>query len=152
MANALLFPSGATEAIQFYQSIFPDCETLEEANNPADGKHLATTLKLRGVEFVMISGGPECVFSMATSFMIYCDTQDEVDMFWEKLGDGGEIHFCGWLTDKFGITWQVTPAKMGEWMATGTPEQSAAVFGALMEMEKVDLAKLETAWLNAAPK
>jgi predicted 3-demethylubiquinone-9 3-methyltransferase (glyoxalase superfamily) len=149
IAPAFLFPDGASEAVNFYRSVFPDAELLGESTN-SDGSHLASNLKIRGVEFVFISGGPPCSFSMATSFMLYCHEQSEIDALWDALKDGAEIHACGWITDKFGITWQVTPAKMQHWMTSGTKEQASAAMGALMQQEKVNLAEIEAAWHAAA--
>jgi predicted 3-demethylubiquinone-9 3-methyltransferase (glyoxalase superfamily) len=86
---------------------------------------------------------------MTSSYMVYGDTQEEIDYFWDMLRAGGEVHWCGWLTDQFGITWQVQPSWFGERMRSGTPAQAQAMFAALMEMEKVDMAKLIEAYESA---
>lgn len=137
----LMFNGGAEEPVKFYLSVFKDSKLKTEERWP-DGKHLASTFELNGVEFLAISGGPECAFTMASTFMVNCDTQDEIDHYWEKLTDGGENHACGWLTDKFGVVWQVQPAWFGEKMQSGTKAQAEAMFNALMGMVKVDMAEL----------
>ena len=144
----LMFNKGAKEAVDYYLSVFPN-STLKGEEHWPDGSHLASTFELDGVEFLAISGGPECVFTMASSYMINCDTQEQIDHYWEKLADGGETHACGWVTDKFGVVWQVQPAWFGEKMKSGTPAQSQAMFNALMEMVKVDMAVLLRAFESA---
>lgn len=140
-----MFNDGAEGAVNTYLSIFPNSRLKSEERWP-DGKHLASTFELDGVEFLAISGGPECAFTMANSYTINCDTQEDIDHYWERLSDGGEIHACGWLTDKFGVVWQVQPAWFGEKMKSGTPAQGQAMFNALMEMVKVDMAALLRAY------
>lgn len=144
----LMFNDGAKAAVDFYLSVFPNSSLKSEELWP-DGKHLASTFQLNGVEFLAISGGPECAFTMASSYMANCDTQEEIDHLWEKLSEGGETHACGWLTDKFGVVWQIQPAWFGEKMKSGSPAQSQAMFNALMEMVKVDMAKLLEAFDSA---
>lgn len=144
----LMFNGGAEEAVKTYLSVFPNSKLKTEERWP-DGKHLASTFELNGVEFLAISGGPECVFTMASSYMVNCDTQEEIDRYWEQLGEGGETHACGWLTDRFGVIWQIQPSWFGEKMRSGTPAQGEAMFNALMEMVKVDMAKLLEAYESA---
>lgn len=148
ITSTLMFNQGAKEAVDYYLSVFPNSKLKSEEHWP-DGSHLASTFELDGVEFLAISGGPECIFTMASSYMINCDTQEQIDHFWDKLADGGETHACGWVTDKFGVIWQVQPAWFGEKMKSGTPAQSQAMFNALMEMVKVDMAKLLQAFESA---
>ncbi len=119
----LMFNKGAKAPVDFYLSVFPNSRLKTEELWP-DGKHLASTFELNGVEFLAISGGPECAYTMASSYMINCDTQEEIDHYWDKLTDGGEIHACGWLTDKFGVIWQVQPAWFGEKDAIWHPSAS----------------------------
>lgn len=147
---ALVFPQGAEEPIRFYREVFRDAETLHEHRSP-DGKHVATNLRIRGTEFILISGGPDCTFSMASSFMIFCDTQEEIDYYWAALGEGGTEYACGWLSDRFGVTWQVTPSKYGDWVTLGTPEQAEAAFQTLISQTKIDIAAIEAAWQAAGP-
>ena len=144
----LMFNDGAKPAVDFYLEVFPDSRMVREEFWP-DGKHLASTFTILGMEFLAISGGPECKFTMASNYMVNCDTQEELDGYWDKLADGGETHACGWLTDKFGVIWQIQPAWFGEKMNSGTPAQAQAMFGALMEMVKPDMAKLLAAWESA---
>lgn len=143
-----MFNGGAKEAVDFYLSVFPNSSLKSEEFWP-DGKHLVSTFLLNGVEFMAISGGPECAFTMASSYMINCDTQEEIDHHWDALLDGGESHACGWLTDKFGMIWQVQPSWFGSKMRSGTPAQGQAMFNALMGMVKVDMAELLKAYDSA---
>ena len=136
-----MFNNGAKEPVDFYLSVFPNSKLKREELWP-DGRHLASTFELNGVEFLAISGGPECAFTMASNYMINCDTQEEIDAIWGKLSDGGETHACGWLTNKFGVLWQVQPSWFGEKMKSGTPAQGQAMFNALMGMVKVDMGEL----------
>ncbi len=145
---SLMFNQGAEEAVAFYLSVFPNSKLKYEERWP-DGKHLASTFELNGVEFLAISGGPPCAFTMASSYTINCDTQEEIDHYWDKLCEGGETHACGWLTDRFGVVWQVQPAWFGEKMKSGTPAQAQAMFGAMMEMIKIDMAALLKAYDDA---
>lgn len=145
---SLMFNQGAEEAVAYYLSVFPNSRMKHEERWP-DGKHLASTFELNGVEFLAISGGPECAFTMATSFTIQCDTQEEIDRYWDALSNGGETHACGWLTDRFGVVWQVQPSWFGEKMTSGTPAQAQAMLGAMMEMVKIDMDALLKAYDSA---
>ncbi|MEQ1821104.1 MAG: VOC family protein [Fimbriimonadaceae bacterium] len=145
---ALMFNGGAKAAVDFYLSVFPNSKLKSEELWP-DGSHLASTFELNGVEFLAISGGPECVHTMASSYMVNCDTQEEIDHLWDTLSDGGVTHACGWLTDKFGVVWQIQPSWFGEKMKSGTPAQTKAMFDALMQMVKVDMAELQRAFESA---
>jgi predicted 3-demethylubiquinone-9 3-methyltransferase (glyoxalase superfamily) len=144
----IMFNSGAKAPVDFYLTVFQDSSLVREEFWP-NGEHLASTFILNGLEYLAISGGPECAFTMASTFMINCDTQEEIDHYWNSLSEGGETHACGWLTDKFGVTWQVQPAWFGEKMATGTPAQSKAMFDSLMGMVKVNVEELLRAWNEA---
>lgn len=143
-----MFNNGAKEPVDFYLSVFKNSKLIHEELWP-DGKHLVSTIELNGIEFLAISGGPECAFTMASSYMINCDTQEEIDHYWDKLSEGGETQACGWLSDKYGVSWQVQPAWFGEKMRTGTPAQGQAMFNALMEMVKVDMEALVQAYESA---
>lgn len=142
-----MFNNGAKKAVDFYLSVFPNSRLINE--EMYEGNHLASTFELNGVVFLAISGGPECAFTMASSFMANCDTQEEIDDLWDKLVQGGEPQACGWLTDQFGISWQVQPSWFGEKMKSGTPQQAKAMFDCLMTMVKVDMAKLIEAFDGA---
>ena len=102
---------------------------------------------LEGVEFVALNGGPMYKFTEAISFSVNCETQDEIDYFWEKLSaDGGSTGPCGWLKDKFGLSWQVSPIVLAEMLADGNAATSQRVMAAMLEMEKFDIAKLQAAY------
>lgn len=143
-----MFNKGAKDAVDFYLSVFANSRLKSEELWP-DDSHRVSTFELNGVEFMAISGGPECAFTMASSYMINCDTQEEIDHYWDKLSAGGETQACGWLSDRFGVSWQVQPLWFGEKMKSGTPAQGQAMFNALMEMVKVDMAELLRAYESA---
>ncbi len=142
---SLLFPNGAEEPVAFYLSVFPGARVVSE-HRDREGKHIATTLNVNGGDLLLISGGPETEPSMGTSLMVLCDTQGEIDHFWDRLLEGGEAYACGWLRDRFGVVWQVTPSQFSDWMTTGTPAQNEAAFAALTSMVKLDIAAIESAW------
>lgn len=145
-----MFNTGAADALDFYTTVFKDSEILDKHHYP-DGSLLSAVFTLKGLKFLLIGGGPECEFTMASSYMIECEDQAEIDYFWEKLGeDGGQHYPCGWVSDKFGVSWQVVPRVFGEMMSTGTPEQSKAIFEAMMQMTKLELDKLEQAFKGAS--
>ncbi len=149
VTSALLFPGGAKEAVDFYLSVFPDSELLQEDEYPGEGGHLASTFRIGQSRFLAISGGPDCSFSMASSYMVECDTQEEIDMYWDRLLEGGEAQACGWLTDKFGVSWQIQPRCMMAMMGSGTPAQKAAIFAKMVDMVKMDLGVIERAFEEA---
>ncbi len=129
----LWFDHQALEAAEYYCSVFPDGSILQQ--NP-----MVVTFEIRGTKFMALNGGPEFRHSPATSFVIECDTQQEIDYFWEKLGAGGHYDRCGWLVDRFGVSWQVVPAILSELMAD--PERSPRVVEAFLKMQKFDIQKL----------
>lgn len=154
----LWFDGKAEEAANFYVSLFPNSRILivtrvPEGLPPMVGKAgnvLTVEFELDGQRFVALNGSPEIKFNQAVSFLVACDTQAEIDRFWDALtSDGGQPIQCGWLQDKYGLSWQITPAKFGEWMQ-GTPAQTLAYMNAMMQMVKLDLATLEEAYENAA--
>ena len=102
--------------------------------------------QIEGEGFIALNGGPNFKFTQAVSFMVNCDTQEEVDEFWEKLSAGGEKSQCGWLKDKYGLSWQITPRILGQLMADKDPEKVKRVFEAMMQMTKIDIAKLKQAY------
>jgi predicted 3-demethylubiquinone-9 3-methyltransferase (glyoxalase superfamily) len=130
----LWFDGKAKEAAEYYCSIFPDSKIT--SHNP-----IVTLWEVKGQTFMGLNGGPMFTFSAATSFVITCDTQEEIDYYWEKLGEGGVHSQCGWLDDKFGVSWQVIPAILGKLMSN--PEKAQAVTAAFMKMTKFDIATLE---------
>ena len=132
----LWYDGNAKEAAEFYCSIFKSSKITGE--NP-----MVVSFELNGFKFMGLNGGPQYKFSPATSFVIECDTQEEIDFYWEKLGDGGSYKSCGWLDDKFGMSWQVVPSVLPKLMSD--PERAPRVVKAFMEMTKFDIAALENA-------
>jgi predicted 3-demethylubiquinone-9 3-methyltransferase (glyoxalase superfamily) len=151
IAPFLWFDSQAEEAAEFYVSIFPDSAITgvtrygEAGPGPA-GTAMTVNFTLRGQEFVALNGGPIYQFNPAISFVIDCITQDEVDHDWDGLlADGGEPVQCGWLIDKFGLSWQVVPRRLQELMSSSEPEVAKRVTQAMLKMIKLDIAELEAA-------
>jgi predicted 3-demethylubiquinone-9 3-methyltransferase (glyoxalase superfamily) len=132
----LWFDGNAKEAADYYCSIFKSSKITSE--NP-----MVVTFELNGFKFMGLNGGPHYKFSPATSFVVECDTQEEIDYYWEKLGDGGKYNQCGWLDDKFGMSWQVVPSVLQKLMSD--PEKAPRVIEAFMQMSKFDIAALESA-------
>ena len=114
---------------------------------------MTVEFELAGRKFLGLNGGPHFKFSEAISFVVNCESQQEIDEFWARLSEGGSPGQCGWLKDKFGLSWQITPAALGEMLKAGTPEQSERVMAALLTMQKLDLAALQRAFdgAGAAP-
>ena len=147
----LWFDSQAEEAMNFYVSIFKNSKvgTITRYGNTgpgAKGSVMTASFTLDGQEFVALNGGPQFPFTEAVSFMVNCESQEEVDYYWEKLSAGGNEVQCGWLKDKFGLSWQIVPVEFFELVSKGTHEQSNRVMAAMMEMVKMDLAKLKQAY------
>jgi predicted 3-demethylubiquinone-9 3-methyltransferase (glyoxalase superfamily) len=115
-----------------------------ERHRKPEGSVMTVAFTLDGQDFLALNGGPLFKFNESVSLMVKCETQDEIDYYWAKLGEGGDpdAQVCGWLKDKFGLSWQIVPADLGEIM-TGDPERAARAMGALMQMKKLDIAKLE---------
>lgn len=143
----LWFDSNAEEAANFYTSIFKDAVITHVGR--ADGKVFSVTFKLEGQEFYALNGGPHYQFTPAISLFINCETQAEVDDLWERLSAGGERNRCGWLTDKFGVTWQVVPTLLGKILTDSNPKKAQASMQAMMTMDKLDIAVLQQAYDNA---
>jgi predicted 3-demethylubiquinone-9 3-methyltransferase (glyoxalase superfamily) len=141
----LWFDGIAEEAADFYVSIFPNSRRIGELRNPGDapgpkGGALTVSFELDGLRFTALNGGPAFKFSQAVSFVVNCDTQEEIDHYWSRLtADGGSEIQCGWLTDKFGLSWQVVPRRIGELVKHSKAMQ------AMMKMKKLDIAELERA-------
>jgi len=147
----LWFDNQAEEAMNHYVSIFKDAEVLGvsrygEAGPGPVGTVMTASFKLNGLEFTALNGGPLFKFNESVSFVIDCKTQDEVDHFWDKLSEGGETSQCGWLKDKFGLSWQVVPSILGELLGDKDPEKSGRVMQAMLQMTKIDIAKLQEAY------
>lgn len=126
----LWFDGKAKEAAEFYCSIFKDSKILSE--NP-----MVVIYEVNGTKFMGLNGGPIFKFTEAVSFVVNCDTQEEIDYYWEKLTDGGRESMCGWLVDKFGLSWQIVPSILGELMSD--PQRAGRVTKAFMEMKKLDI-------------
>lgn len=152
----LLFDNQAEEAANFYTSVFPDSgivtltrysKEASEAAGRAEGSAMTVVFRLDGQEFVALNGGPIFKFSEAISFVVNCASQDEVDHYWEKLSAGGDerAQQCGWLKDRYGVSWQVVPTVLGELLSGPDPERSRRVMKALLQMKKIDIKGLERA-------
>jgi predicted 3-demethylubiquinone-9 3-methyltransferase (glyoxalase superfamily) len=144
----LWFDTEAEEAAAFYTSVFDNSRVLStthytEAGPRAAGTVMTVEFELDGQRFVGINGGPEFTFDEAISFQIDCETQDEIDYYWEKLTDGGKEGPCGWLTDRFGVSWQVVPTGMAELFED--PKRAERAMQAMFTMRKLDLAALQRA-------
>ncbi|HEX7095245.1 MAG TPA: VOC family protein [Acidimicrobiales bacterium] len=142
----LWFDDNLEKAVRFYGSVFPDVKVHDIQRTP-DGQWFGAEFEIAGQTVRGINGGPHFTHTEAFSFFVECDDQDEIDRYWEALtADGGEESRCGWLKDKFGISWQLIPAQFGEMMSSATPEQAARVMGALQTMRKIDIATLRSAY------
>jgi predicted 3-demethylubiquinone-9 3-methyltransferase (glyoxalase superfamily) len=147
----LWFESGAEEAIEFYCSVFKNSEVLSKnyygqgGPLPA-GSLLTAVLRLDEFTLTILNGGPYTKFTPAISFMITCENQEEIDYHWDKLLDGGEAEQCGWLKDKFGISWQVVPNNLEKLFDPSDPGRSQRVMNELLKMVKLDMVLLEKAY------
>ena len=145
----LWFDKQAEEAAEFYVSVFKDARIIGKTHYPQGsgqaGQVLTVEWELNGQRFVGINGGPQFKFDEAVSFAISCEDQDEVDYYWEKLTDGGEESVCGWLKDRFGVSWQVVPQGMEELFSDPDPERSQRAMEAMLKMRKLDIAALQSA-------
>ena len=141
----LWFDNNAGEAIKFYVSIFKNSKLLSKTPGP-DGKVLAATFQLEGQTFYALNGGPRFKFTEAISLFVNCETQEEVDELWEKLSAGGEESMCGWLKDKYGLSWQIIPTALGELMGDKDPVKAGRVMQAMLQMNKIDIQKLRQAY------
>jgi predicted 3-demethylubiquinone-9 3-methyltransferase (glyoxalase superfamily) len=146
----LWFDGRAEEAATFYTAIFPNSKIVSmmrsgDAGPGPKGSVMSATFELQGQEFIALNGGPMFTFSPAISFFVHCETQEEVDHFWEKLSDGGEKQRCGWLRDKFGVSWQVVPTVLGQLLQDKDAEKSKRVMNAMLQMDKLDIASLKRA-------
>lgn len=147
----LWFNDNAEEAINFYTSIFKNSKIgsvarYGEAGPGPKGSVMTATFQLEGQEFIALNGGPHFKFTEAISFVVDCETQEEVDEFWEKLSAGGEKSRCGWLKDKFGLSWQIVPDVLGKLMQDKDPEKSKRVMQAMLKMDKLIIADLQKAY------
>jgi len=147
----LWFDTQAEEAAQFYVSVFPNSRITQVTRYPEQGPGTAgavmtVSFTLDGQEFMALNGGPQFSFSQAVSFMIACETQEELDRYWERLGEGGQYLECGWLTDKYGLPWQIVPADLPRLMDQSDPARAQRVMTAVWQMVKLDIATLQRAY------
>jgi predicted 3-demethylubiquinone-9 3-methyltransferase (glyoxalase superfamily) len=146
----LWYTDQAEEAAKFYTSIFKNSKISSitrygEGGPGPKGSVMTVAFQLEGQEFVALNGGPIFKFTPAVSFVIHCETQEEVDSFWEKLSAGGKADRCGWLTDKFGLSWQVVPKALVELLSDPDPAKSKRVMEAMLQMTKIDIPTLKKA-------
>jgi predicted 3-demethylubiquinone-9 3-methyltransferase (glyoxalase superfamily) len=147
----LWFDNQAEEAVNFYTSVFKNSTigTIsrygDEGPGPA-GSVMVISFQLDGQEFLALNGGPIFKFTEAISFTVNCDTQEEIDYYWEKLSAGGQEVQCGWLKDKYGLSWQIVPTIFGNMMQEGTAEQTNRMMKALLQMVKLDIKGLQDAY------
>ena len=139
-----MFESRAGEAMDFYVSVFKNSRIVSKVPGP-DGSVMGGSFELEGQRFNAFNGGPHFRFSSGTSQFVSCETQDEIDHYYEKLSEGGEKQPCGWLTDKFGVSWQVVPPVLGQLLADPDREKANRVMQAMMQMQKFDIQGLENA-------
>ena len=141
----LWFDNNAEEAINHYISIFPNSKILSAGRSSPDGPLLTATFELDGQQFMALNGGPMYKFSEAISLFVRCETQEEVDALWAKLSEGGAPGRCGWLKDRFGVSWQIIPNALGELMSDPDKEKSKRVMMAMFQMTKIDIEGLRKA-------
>ena len=146
----LWFDTQGEEAAAFYTSIFPHSRILDvahygEAGPRPAGSVMTVSFELDGQPFIALNGGPEFTFTEAISFQIDCRSQEEVDHYWSRLGDAGEEGPCGWLKDRYGVSWQIVPTRLTELLSDPDPERSQRVMRAMLKMKKIEIASLEQA-------
>ena len=151
----LWFDNKAVAAVNFYTSIFKNSkigiisrysEEGAKASGMPKGSVMTITFQLNGQDFMALNGGPVFTFTPAISFVVNCEDQQEIDEFWEKLSVGGEKSVCGWLKDKYGVSWQIVPTVLSEMMKDKETEKSARVMKALLQMTKIDIETLKQAY------
>jgi predicted 3-demethylubiquinone-9 3-methyltransferase (glyoxalase superfamily) len=150
----LWFDDKAEEAAKFYTSIFKNSKIHNvsrygDAGPGSEGSVMSVTFELEGQEFMALNGGPLYSFTPAISFFVDCKTQQEVDDLWNRLSEGGEKSRCGWLSDKYGLSWQIIPTALGELMGDDDDNKSSAVMKAMLEMDKIDIKGLQEAYDRA---
>ena len=146
----LWFDTEGEDAARFYTSVFPnsrivDIQRYGEAGPRDAGTVMTVAFELEGQRFVALNGGPDFTFNEAISFEVECEDQDEVDRYWDTLTDGGEPGPCGWLKDKFGVSWQIVPKRLSALLADEDRERAQRVMGAMLRMGKIEIAALEEA-------
>ena len=147
----LTYDGQAEEAVALYTSVFSNSKVTStrrygEAGPGEAGSLMTATFELDGQEFMALNGGPSFTFSQGFSLFVDCETQEEVDQLWEKLSEGGEKGQCGWLTDKFGVSWQIIPRALGELLGDEDPEKANRVMNAMLQMTKIEIDGLRKAY------
>lgn len=148
LTTCLWFDGNAEEAVNFYTSIFKDSKITHvsrygDSGPGPKGSVMVVMFEMNGQSFMGLNGGPMFTFSPAISLVVNCDTQEEIDHYWDRLLEGGKPSQCGWLTDKYGLSWQVVPAKIGEYFKD--PEKGNRVMAAVMKMVKLDINEMKRA-------
>jgi len=151
----LWFDGKAEEAMNFYVSVFKNSKVVKvsrygEAGPGAKGTVMSATFELDGQQFHALNGGPQFTFTPAISLFVNCETQQEVDHLWEKLSEGGKKERCGWLKDKYGLSWQIIPSALGKLLGDNDPAKANRVMMAMLEMDKIDIQRLQRAYDQAA--
>jgi len=142
----LWFDGKAEEAINFYISIFKNSKIVSLSRSGGDGPVMGGTFQLDGQQFFALNGGPQFTFSPAISFFVNCETQQEVDELWEKLSEGGAKQRCGWLKDKYGVSWQIIPSVLGKLLQDKDAGKAKSVMNAMLQMNKIDIKGLQQAY------
>lgn len=147
----LTFPARGEEAVHFYVSIFPNSQITglvrsEEGGPLPAGTLLNASFVLDGQPFMAMDGGPHFSFAQGTSFFVHCQTQEQVDYYWARLAEGGEEQPCGWVKDRFGMSWQIVPSILGELMQDEDRTRAGRVMAAMLTMKKIDIAALQQAY------
>ena len=157
IAPCLWFDDQAEEAAKFYTGIFKKSKIVSvsryskagyEIHRRPAGSVMVVAFELEGQPFTALNGGPIFKFNEAVSLQVYCETQDEIDYYWERLGEGGDpkAQQCGWLKDKFGLSWQIVPTRLADMVSDPDPHKASRVMTAILKMQKLDLAELEKAY------
>lgn len=147
----LWFDGNAEDAMNFYASVFRNSKVVNvrrygDAGPGPKGTVMTGTFQINGQEFFALNGGPKYKFTPAISFFVNCETQEEVDELWEKLSAGGRTDRCGWLQDKFGLSWQIIPSALGKMLGDKDPVKANRVMQAMLQMDKIDIKKLKEAY------
>jgi predicted 3-demethylubiquinone-9 3-methyltransferase (glyoxalase superfamily) len=150
LTPCLWFDTEGEDAAELYTSVFPNSKIVDVARygsaGPRDeGTVMTVTFELDGQQFLALNGGPDFTFNEAVSFQIFCRDQAEVDHYWKKLGEGGEHGPCGWLKDRFGLSWQVVPTRLTELLTDSDREKAQRVMAAMLQMGKIEIDELEQA-------
>jgi predicted 3-demethylubiquinone-9 3-methyltransferase (glyoxalase superfamily) len=151
----LWFDSKAEDAMNFYVSVFKNSKVVRvsrygEAVPGPKGTVMSATFELEGQQFYALNGGPQFTFTPAISLFVNCETQQEVDELWDKLSEGGKKERCGWLKDKYGLSWQIIPSALGKLLGDKDPAKANRVMMAMLQMDKIDIGRLQQAYEQAA--